>query len=232
MTIVVLNVLLSCIWGSALILGVATSLGHFPLPLSREEETYYIAECKKGSKDAENVLIERNLRLVAHVAKKYALNINIDLEELQSIGQFGLIKAVTSFDPNKNIKLATYASKCIDNEILMFLRAGKRQNSELYLQDSIGMDRDGGEVTLIEVLVDDEDPVEDQAVLKIEVERMQKYIEKVLNQREREIIELRFGINGKMEFTQREIARNMGISRSYVSRIEKSALEKLKYAMK
>lgn len=229
---VVLQVMLSFIWGGALVLGIATTLGHFPQPLSRDEEAHYIADCKKGSKEAENVLIERNLRLVAHVAKKYALNINIDLEELQSIGQFGLIKAVASFDPDKGIKLATYASKCIDNEILMYLRSSKNKNGELYLQDAIGVDRDGGEVTLMEVLEADDEPVEEQAELKIEIERMHIYIGKVLNQREKNIIELRFGINGKKEYTQREISKMMGISRSYVSRIEKSALEKLKYAMK
>lgn len=204
------------IWGGALFFGLASGNGHFPLPLTAEEERHYIEECVKGSKEAQNILIERNLRLVAHVAKKYSMNNNIDLEEIQSIGQFGLIKAVTSFNPEKNIKLATYASKCIDNEILMYLRSGKKYGNEIYLQEPVGTDRDGNEVSLMDLMVVDGDPVEEQADLKIEIERLYEELEKVLTRREKEIVEMRYGLNGKKEYTQRDISKMMGISRSYV----------------
>lgn len=222
------QLLLALIWGGVILFGLATGSGNFPLPLTPEEEKHYINECIKGSKEAQNVLIERNLRLVAHVAKKYAMNNNIDLEELQSIGQFGLIKAVTTFNPERKIKLATYASKCIDNEILMYLRSGKKYGNDVYLQEPIGVDRDGNEVSLMDIMTVEGDGVEDQAELRIEIERLFNEMDNVLTKREKEILEMRYGLRGKKEYTQRDISSMMGISRSYVSRIEKKAIEKLR----
>jgi RNA polymerase sporulation-specific sigma factor len=175
---------------------------------------------------ARNILIEHNLRLVVFLAKKYD-NTGTDLEDLVSIGTIGLIKAVNTYKLDKNIKLATYASRCIDNEILMYLRSIKKLNAEVYLNDTIGKDKDDNVVTLEEVLENDERSIEEVVDLKMKIKKLYQKMKEVLKDRERTIIELRFGLNGQKPKTQHEIASSMGISRSYVSRIETKAIGKL-----
>lgn len=203
----------------------------FPEPLSAEDERIYLNKLKEGDEDARNILIERNLRLVAHVSKKYA-NTNVDQEDLISIGTIGLIKGINSFNVDKGARLSTYVSRCIDNEILMHLRAIKKLNSEVYLNEPIGKDKDDNVVTLQEVLENDERSIEDSVDLKMKVKRMYEKMKEVLKDREKTIIELRFGLDGRNPKTQNEIAKSMGISRSYVSRIETKALEKLAKELK
>lgn len=181
---------------------------------------------KNGDEEARNILIERNLRLVAHVSKKYA-STNIDQDDLISIGTIGLIKGINSFDSSKNIRLATYVARCIENEILMFLRSSKKTKSEVYLNEPIGKDKDDNEVTLLEVLETDEKSIEEEIDLKMKVKKLYQKMKEVLKDREKNILELRFGLGGKKPKTQNEIASMMGISRSYVSRIETKAISKL-----
>lgn len=207
----------------------------FLKPLSPTLESHYLVRCKAGDKEARCVLIEHNLRLVAHIVKKYATT-SYDTEDLLSIGTIGLIKAIDSFDIDKGIHLATYASRCIDNEILMMLRSDKKRNLEVSLQDSIGIDKEGNEVTLIDVIESGEEDVDNTLIFKDDVRCLYDAYNKQLNQREKEIIALRYGINCKGDGivgwhkpkTQKQIADDMGISRSYVSRIEKKALYKIK----
>lgn len=198
----------------------------FPEPLTQEEEKVYLTKMKNGDEDARNILIERNLRLVAHVAKKYSSS-NIDQDDLISIGSIGLIKGINSFDMDKSFKLATYIAKCIENEILMYLRSNKKRASDVYLNEPIGKDKDDNEVTLQEVLENNERNVEDEVDLKFKVKRLYEKMKKILKDREKIIIELRFGLNGQKPKTQKEIAKMMNISRSYVSRIESKAIGKL-----
>ena len=198
----------------------------FPEPLNSEEEKIYLQRLKTGDEEARNILIERNLRLVAHVSKKY-LSTNIDQDDLISIGTIGLIKAINSFDPDKNIRLATYAARCIENEILMFLRSNKKIKSEVYLNEPIGKDKDDNEVTLLEVLENDTRSIEEEIDLKMKIKKLYEKMKEVLKDREKSIIELRFGLCGAPPKTQNEIANMMGISRSYVSRIETKAISKL-----
>ena len=186
----------------------------------------FVKKMQEGDIDAKNILIEHNLRLVAHVCKKYN-NTNIDQDDLISIGSIGLIKGINSYNPEKSIKLSTYISKCIDNEILMYLRSNKKTNSEVYLEDPIGKDKDDNTVRLGEVLENNDKPIEEEVDLKMKISKLYEKIKKVLKNRERTIIELRFGLNGKEPKTQKEIAKDMGISRSYVSRIETKAIGKL-----
>ena len=186
----------------------------------------YVEKMREGDQDAKNILIEHNLRLVAHVCKKYN-NTNVDQDDLISIGSIGLIKGINSYNPEKSIKLSTYISKCIDNEILMYLRSNKKTNSEVYLEDPIGKDKDDNTVRLGEVLENNDKPIEEEVDLKMKINKLYEKIKKVLKNRERTIIELRFGLNGKEPKTQKEIAKNLGISRSYVSRIETKAIGKL-----
>ncbi len=180
---------------------------------------------EQGDVNARNELIEHNLRLVAHIAKKY--NQNNDNEDLISIGTIGLIKAVSTYKADKG-RIATYASKCIENEILMFLRQNKKRQNDISLQEGVGVDKEGNEVTLEEKLADEGKSVEEITALKLIVERLYKIMKERLTQREFEIVTLRYGLNGEKEITQREIAKAMKISRSYVSRIETKALNKLK----
>ena len=208
------------------IVGYISSGNLFPEPLSSEEEKNTLIKMKKGDEEARNLLIERNLRLVAHVCKKYA-NTNIDQDDLISIGTIGLIKGIKSFDIDKGARLSTYVSRCIDNEILMYLRSIKKLNSEVYLNDTIGKDKDDNIVTLEEVLENDEKSIEEVIDLKMKIKKLYKKMKEVLKDRERTIIELRFGLNGQKPKTQHEIASSMGISRSYVSRIETKAIGKL-----
>ena len=181
---------------------------------------------KNGDEEARNILIERNLRLVAHVAKKYS-NTKVEQDDLISLGTIGLIKGINSFNVDKGSKLSTYVSRCIDNEILMYLRSTKKLNAEVYLNEPIGKDKDDNIVTLQEVLETDDRSIEDEVDLKMKVKKLYKKIGEVLKDREKTIIELRFGLNGQKPKTQHEIAEMMGISRSYVSRIETKAIGKL-----
>lgn len=198
----------------------------FPEPLSQEEEKIYLTKMKNGDEEARNILIERNLRLVAHVAKKYSSS-NVEQDDLISIGSIGLIKGINSFDMDKSFKLATYIAKCIENEILMYLRSNKKRASDVYLNEPIGKDKDDNEVTLQEVLENNERNVEDEVDLKFKVKKLYEKMKKILKDREKIIIELRFGLNGQKPKTQKEIAKMMNISRSYVSRIESKAIGKL-----
>ena len=217
---------LSFLHSAIFIFGYIVNNNLFPEPLSPEEERMYLEKYENGDEEARNILIEKNLRLVAHVAKKYASS-NVSNDDLISIGTIGLIKGINSFKTSKGVKLATYVSKCIDNEILMYLRSYKKIASEVYLNEPIGKDKDDNEVTLIEVLETDDKSIEDEIDLKMKVKKLYEKIKEVLKDREKTIIELRFGLNGQKPKTQHEIASMMGISRSYVSRIETKAIGKL-----
>lgn len=206
--------------------GYITGSNLFPEPLSQEEEKEALEKMVNGDEEARNLLIERNLRLVVHVCKKYA-NTNIDQDDLLSIGTIGLIKGVNSFNIKKGSKLSTYVSRCIDNEVLMYLRSTKKLNSEVYLNEPIGKDKDDNVITLEEVLESDCKSIEDEVDTKIKIKKMYNKIKEILKDREKTIIELRFGLKGEKPKTQKEIAKMMGISRSYVSRIETKALDKL-----
>lgn len=201
----------------------------FPKRLTPEEEIKYINIYENGEAEdkikAKNILIERNLRLVAHIAKKYR---NTDMEDLISIGTIGLIKGIASYNSKKGVKLSTYVSKCIENEILMYLRSTKKYNNEISIQDSLGSDKEGNSSTLEERLPDDIEEIGDMVVLKMQVRFLYDKISEVLTQREKEIIEMRYGLSKSSEKTQREIGEILDISRSYVSRIEKKVLKKLK----
>ncbi len=205
-------------------------LKSFPKPLSTKEEQEYLIQLKAGSKEARDVLIERNLRLVAHIVKKYS-TIDKETDDLISIGTIGLIKAIDSFDMDKGIRLATYASRCIDNELLMLLRSGKKQGREVYLYEPIGADKEGNEISLLDVIETEEEDIVSLMELKENIKKMYHHLERVLDEREKKIIYMRYGLIGGREITQREIASQMEISRSYVSRIEKKALKKLLKAM-
>ena len=199
----------------------------FPQPLDEKEEAKYLELLKAGDKNAKGVLIERNLRLVAHIVKKYQIP-NKNIDELISIGTVGLIKAIDSFDASKGTRLATYASRCIENEILMLFRSNKKQKGETFLHDPIGVDKEGNEISLIDVLSSDKDSVVEKVESNIQIRALYAKINTALSEREGEIIRMRYGlVDGKCK-TQREIASLLGISRSYVSRIEKKALKKLK----
>lgn len=197
----------------------------FPQPLSPEDETKYLKQMAEGDEHARDLLIEHNLRLVAHIVKKFE-NTGEDAEDLISIGTIGLIKAIESYSFGKGTKLATYAARCIENEILMHLRALKKTKKDVSLHDPIGQDKEGNEISLIDVLKSEAEDVFDTIQLNMELERVKEYID-VLDDREKEVIVGRFGLNLEMERTQREIAKELGISRSYVSRIEKRALMKM-----
>ncbi len=202
----------------------------FQKPLSAAEEAHYIQILQKGNDDeaarAKEILIERNLRLVAHIAKKYQ-NVDEDMEDLISIGTIGLIKAISSFDAGKG-KLSTYASRCIDNELLMLLRSKKKSSREVSLFEPIGTDREGNEINLLDIIEHEQDDITEQMELCENTKKLVKLLNEVLTEREREIIFLRYGLLTEKEVTQREIGELLHISRSYVSRIEKRALLKLR----
>lgn len=208
------------------VVGYIQSSNLFPEPLKAEEEKYYLEQYKAGDEEARNVLIERNLRLVAHVCKKYS-GTHLENDDLISIGTIGLIKGINSFDVDKGVRLATYVSRCIDNEILMYLRSSKKLGAEVYLNEPIGKDKDDNEITLIDVLENDEKNIEDEIDLKMKVKQLYEKMKHLLKPREKNILELRFGLDGCKPKTQNEIADMMGISRSYVSRIETKAIGKL-----
>ena len=206
--------------------GYISGTSLFPEPLSSEEEKVYIEKLSTGDEDARNILIERNLRLVAHVCKKYC-NSNVDQDDLISIGTIGLIKGINSFKAEKGAKLSTYVSRCIDNEILMYFRATKKLNAEVFLEEPIGKDKDDNTITLQEILESNSKPIEDEVDLKFKIKKLYNKMKELLKLREKTILELRFGLNGDKPKTQSEIAQMMGISRSYVSRIETKAIGKL-----
>ena len=197
-----------------------------PEPLSKEKEDFYLSLLEDGDMKARDILIEHNLRLVVFLAKKYE-NTNVDLEDLVSIGTIGLIKGINTFSKDKNIKLATYASRCIDNEILMFLRKNKRRKGEVSFEDSLSYDSEGNELHLEDILGTDEDIV--TRGLDEEVEKKLLYSEiKNLKERDKKIMIMRYGLYGTHEYTQKEVASIMNISQSYISRIEKKIINKLK----
>lgn len=203
------------------------ALRSFPNPLTPAEEKYYIQKYTEGDLEAKHILIERNLRLVAHVLKKYQ-NLEEDPEDLLSIGTIGLIKAVVTFDPNKGNRLAAYASRCIDNEILMHIRARRKSGKEISLYEPIGTDREGNEVRLYDVMETEEPDIPEKIDLKENIQKLYEKVESELSQREKLVLKMRYGLYNGEQYTQREIARQLGISRSYVSRIEKSAVQKLR----
>lgn len=208
-----------------------TTSNSFPCPLTADEEKKYLEEFANGSVEAKNILIERNLRLVAHIVKKYS-NYSKDADDLISIGTIGLIKGITSFDINKGTRLATYVARCIENEILMDMRTAKKQQNEVYLQDPIGTDKEGNEVTLIDIVSAENEDIDEQVDLKMQIKRLYEKMKSLLKGQEKTVIELRYGLTNGKEKTQREIADMLGISRSYVSRIEKKALKKLSEEIK
>ena len=200
--------------------------GSFPKPLSAAEERMWLDRYAQGDPEARNVLIERNLRLVSHIIKKYYVQ-SADQEDLISIGTIGLIKGISSFDPSKGAKLATYAARCIENEILMYFRGQKKLQGEVSLSDSIDMDKEGNALQLMDVVGVDDTMLEDLHD-RDSAERVRQLVGECLTPRESEIIRLRYGLGGTIPLTQREVAAAFNISRSYVSRIEKRALEKLR----
>jgi len=201
----------------------------FPQPLSSEEEAKLLKRMAAGDREARNILVERNLRLVAHIVKKFD-NTGEDADDLISIGTIGLIKAINTFDPNKQTRLATYAARCIENEILMHLRSSKKTRSEVLLYDPIGADKEGNEITLLDILGTEPDIVLDKVEWQLEHEKLRRTMQR-LTRRERRILELRYGLLDGVRQTQRDISRALGISRSYVSRIEKRAITKLQREM-
>lgn len=202
----------------------------FPKPLSKKDEEYYLECWANGDENAKNILIEHNLRLVAHIAKKYAGDNNFD--DLVSVGTIGLIKGINTFNPEKTSKLTTYIARCIENEVLMTLRASKKLTQEVSLDDSIGTDKEGNNMTFSDILQADENDISDIIFDKINVKRLYVAIGSVLTEDEKNIICWRYGLLGKKRKTQKEVADILGISRSYVSRIEKKAIKKLAEKMK
>lgn len=198
----------------------------FPKPLPPKEEAKMIEKMEQGDKNARAILIERNLRLVSHIVKKYYSKTN-DNEDLISIGTIGLIKAIDSFKQSKGTRLATYASRCIENEILMYFRSGKKQANDVHLEDALEVDKDGNPLT-IEDTVSSTDDLAENLETKILWEKVSEYIKNLTDEREKEIIILRYGLNNKKPLTQREVAKRLKISRSYVSRIEKKVLDEIK----
>ena len=214
---------------SSLLYSLQLSTGSFPKPLTEEEERHYLELAARGDLDARNVLIERNLRLVAHIMKKYYAQTS-DQEDLISIGTIGLIKGITTFDASKGARLATYAARCVENEILMYFRSQRKSAQDVSLSDHIETGADGAALSLMDVVSEDTDLLEN--ISKREsVTQLRRAIDSVLTEQERTVILLRYGLEGKKAHRQREVAQITGISRSYVSRIEKRALEKLKTAM-
>lgn len=203
-----------------------TGTGFFPKPLSAKEEKEALERMKNGDNAARNRLIEHNLRLVAHIVKKYHSEAQ-EQDDLISIGTIGLIKAISTFNADKGINLSTYAARCIENEILMYFRGQKKNSAEVYIDDPIDTDKDGNAIRLLDIICSEDDTVEQISQL-MENEKLKKYITDGLNERERRIIIMRYGLNNAQPLTQRDVADRMNISRSYVSRIEKRALIKLK----
>lgn len=226
MLLFIASLIVSTIKDIYLLFGYIQNVNSFPQPLSAEEEQFYLEEYRKGNEDAKNILVERNLRLVAHIVKKY-MNTGREIDDLISIGTIGLIKAIITFDEDKGTRLATYAARCIENEILMTIRASKKTKTEVSLHDPIGVDKEGNEISLIDILGSDSDIILDEVELKIQIKKLYQRMETSLKKREKLVIELRYGLMNGISKTQREIADMLGISRSYVSRIENRAIKKL-----
>jgi RNA polymerase sporulation-specific sigma factor len=214
---------------SSLLYSLQLQTGSFPKPLTAQEERHYLALAAKGDLDARNVLIERNLRLVAHIMKKYYTQ-TADQEDLISIGTIGLIKGISTFDDSKGVRLATYAARCVENEILMYFRSQKKSSQDVSLSDYIDTGNDGTALSLMDVVAEDEDLLETISDREI-VQALGAAVKQHLTRQERQVITLRYGLEGKQPMRQREVADVTRISRSYVSRIEKRALEKLKKAL-
>ena len=223
--------MLSAVWLmlSTLLYSLELSTGNFPKPLSEAEEQHYLALAQQGDLEARNVLIERNLRLVAHIMKKYYAQ-TAQQEDLISIGTIGLIKGITTFDPAKGARLATYAARCVENEILMYFRSQRKSAQDVSLSDYIDTGVDGAPLELMDVVAEDTDLLE-QICSREQAEQLRRAVEQVLSPQERRVIVLRYGLDGQSPKRQREVAGLTGISRSYVSRIEKRALEKLRQAL-
>ena len=202
----------------------------FPNPLSAEEEEECLIKMKQGDKSAKDKLVSHNMRLVAHVVKKY--NGSADTDDLISVGSIGLIKAINTYERGKGTQLATYTARCIENEILMLLRANKKHRNDVYLSDPVGTDKDGNELTLMDLLSEKEDTVFSQVDKGIERDKFLQFIKSQLTQREYTVLCLRYGLKGERTYAQREVARFLKISRSYISRIEKKAIDKLRTAVK
>lgn len=211
---------------SSLLYSLQLSAGSFPKPLTPQEEQYYLERSAKGDLDARNILIERNLRLVAHIMKKYYAQ-TADQEDLISIGTIGLIKGITTFDPSKGAKLATYAARCVENEILMHFRSQRKSSNDVSLSDYIETGSDGTALSLMDVVCEDEDMLE-QISNREQLQMVRRLVDTCLTEQERLVISLRYGLQDGRPLRQREVAKQTGISRSYVSRIEKRALEKLR----
>ena len=211
---------------SGLMYSLQLSTGSFPKPLTEEEEQHYLALAAQGDLDARNILISRNLRLVAHIMKKYYAQ-TADQEDLISIGTIGLIKGISTFDTSKGARLATYAARCVENEILMYFRSQKKSSQDVSLSDYIETGSDGAALSLMDVVSGDEDLLE-QANKRQMLQKLCRVLDRCLTEQERQVILLRYGLAGNSPHRQREVADLVGISRSYVSRIEKRALEKLR----
>ena len=214
---------------SSLMYSLQLSPGSFPKPLSQKEETYYLRLAAEGDLEARNILIERNLRLVAHIMKKYYAQAS-DQEDLISIGTIGLIKGISTFDASKGARLATYAARCAENEILMHFRSLRKSAQDVSLSDYIETGADGAALSLMDVVGDDTDLL-DRVTTREQIRQLRKSMESVLTDQERQVIQLRYGLGGQAPMRQREVAQITGISRSYISRIEKRALEKLRKAI-
>lgn len=206
--------------------GSVVGKNSYPKPLSKEEEEKYLAQAANGSKEARDVLIRHNMRLVAHIAKKYSGV--ADSDDLISVGSIGLIKAISSFQPGKGTTLSTYTARCIENEILMLIRSNKKYRNTLSLSDPIGIDKDGNELTFLDLLFEKEDCVYESVEQTLQKERLLRELKAVLTEREFQVICLRFALKGGVPMPQREVAKLLKISRSYISRIEKKAIEKLR----
>jgi len=211
--------------------GYITNTNSFPQPLTPEEEIKYLEAYRNGDEEAKNILIERNLRLVAHIVKKYS-SFTKDIDDLISIGTLGLIKAITTFDTDKGTKLATYAARCIENEILMTIRNVRKTRNEVFLQEPIGVDKEGNEISLMDILGTDGDSIINEVDNRIQIKKLMNRMKNSLKDREKLVLELRYGLLNGVTKTQMEIAKALGISRSYVSRIEKKALNKLAKELK
>ncbi len=222
-----LQLLLQCLHSVTLLLSYIANGNSFPKPLEPKEEQKYLLRSLEGDMEARNILIEHNLRLVAHIVKKYSGSVR-DHEDLISIGTIGLIKGISSFNPSKGTRLATYAARCVENEILMLLRSKKKEQGDVSLSETIGTDKEGNQIMLIDVLHSDDADIFDEINTGIEVRRLYQNIRSELDPREQEVIILRYGLIDGHSMPQREIAKRLHISRSYVSRIEKKAVNKLR----
>lgn len=202
----------------------------FKRPLSQEEESHYLGLAKKGNLEARNILVEYNLRLVAHIVKKYQ-TVGRDMEDMISIGTIGLIKAINTFDDQKGSRLVTYASRCIENELLMRLRQERKETREVSLYEPIGTDKEGNEISLMDIISNEDESILSNIIMSDNISQISDIFFKVLEPREQKVLTLRYGLYNHTEMTQKDIAELLGISRSYVSRIEKKALLKLRSAL-